>query len=394
MGKVLEKKPTMEPGAAMTACREALALLPEPAAMLDESGMVASVNPAFSELVGCTCEGLAGAPFEDLLDEGPPGPSPLAGGRRVKTGLKAKDGGTVPVDLSVARIDGGALILVRDRTEAVELRRELAAARECLDDFRSGIFRMIKDLDQSERELDEAYGKLQETQAQLIQSVKLNALGELAAGVAHEVGQPLTVVKGLAQNLLRRLPTRGDDREKLELIVEASKKMEAIVSHLRFFTRSSGPEQVPLDVNPVVRDAFLMLAELMHKHGIDVRLDLHPVPTVMGSPTRLEQVIINLATNARDAMPEGGVLTVTTEHRSEGGRSLVSIEVRDTGRGIPADALERVFDPFFTTKPAGKGTGLGLSISSRIIEEHGGTIRVDSREGRGATFRITLPAAE
>ncbi len=253
---------------------------------------------------------------------------------------------------------------------------------------------MPKDLDESEKELKDAYALLKETQAQLLQSSKLTALGELSAGLAHELNQPLTVIKGLSQYLLRSCGKESADHEKLKLIVEASNKMEQVIKHLRIFARSESLAFKPVDVNNLINDVLPMVKELLVSGSIEIVLDLKPVPEVMGSANRLEQVVINIVSNAKDAMPDGGRLTISSFAEDRGKKRFAMLEITDTGCGIPDNVKERIFDPFFTTKEAGKGTGLGLSISYGIIKEHGGEITVKSKAGIGTAFCIAIPATE
>ena len=181
--------------------------------------------------------------------------------------------------------------------------------------------------------------------------------------------------------------------EKVNLISEAARKMEAIVKHLRVFTRVTPPAFEPVDLNSVVRDAFLILKEMLIAHSIDTVIDLAPVPGIAGNQTRLEQVIINLVTNARDAMPDGGVLKVMSLTSERDGKRYAVLTVEDTGTGIPREIIDRIFDPFVTTKEAGKGTGLGLSITAGIVKEHRGYIKVES-DPHGTAFHVFIPALE
>ncbi len=269
---------------------------------------------------------------------------------------------------------------------------ELSRRVSYLEDFRDGVFQMLRDLDESERELEEACAKLKETQKQLIQSTKLNALGELAADLAHEINQPLTVIKGLSHSLLRDSPPHTQEHEKLKLIAESARRMESVIRHLRVFSRVDAEEFSPIDLNSVIRDAFVMVAEVLKSHSIEVRLSLGPLPPVMGSANRLEQVVINLVNNAKDAMEGGGVLDISTQAVDCGGHRLATLAVKDNGCGIPDGVIGKVFDPFYTTKAAGKGTGLGLSISYSIIKEHKGEITVESSPAKGTSFVISIPA--
>ncbi|MBI1910519.1 MAG: hypothetical protein HYS21_00795 [Deltaproteobacteria bacterium] len=272
-------------------------------------------------------------------------------------------------------------------------KKELAKRVKYLEDFREGVFRMLKDLDQGEMELEAAYNKLKETQNQLIQSSKLTVLGELSAGLAHELNQPLTVIMGLSQNILRQTDKKSAQYEKLKLIADASVKMEQVIKHLRIFSRNDCIAFKPVDLKGIIKDSIMILRELLTSRSIELKMKLNPVPVILGSATRLEQVIINLVANAKDAMPSGGTLTISTSSSKTGGISFAKMSIRDTGTGIPAEIKDRIFDPFFTTKEPGKGTGLGLSISYGIIREHSGDITVES-DSSGTVFHIILPARE
>lgn len=270
---------------------------------------------------------------------------------------------------------------------------ELAQRVEYLEDFRSGVFQLLRELDASETELAETCKRLAEAHDQLIHTSKLTALGELAAAMAHELNQPLTVIKGLSQHLLRGAGTRTPEHEKLKLIADASCKMETVIKHLRVFARSDGVKQGTVVLKDVINEALLIVRELLTNRAIEVALDLGPVPNVVGNSGRLEQVIINIAANARDAMPCGGRFKITLKEVVRDGRRFAMMSFEDTGNGIPAHHIPKIFDPFFTTKGPGVGTGLGLSISYGIVREHRGEITVENVLPNGCAFHILLPAA-
>ncbi len=375
---------------------EAIASSPVPAAVLLPDRTIAEPSCGLTRLTGFSRNELLGMPLFSLLEKGRAHPE--AG--RAGSWLLTKDGGRVPVTAYIPegpRIALAAFLpLEGEMALAVELKaaRERLAARErYIEDFRTGVFRMITDLDRSESELKGALERLGETRMQLVQSSKMTALGELAAGLAHEVSQPLTVIKGLSLGTLRSLPQDSPSYEKLHLIAEAARRMESIVRHLRAFTRSEPPAMKPVNLNSVARDSFLMLREMLRSHSIETSIELAEVPSISGDPNRLEQVIINLVTNAKDAMPKGGALKISTGTVDAQGKKYARLTVEDTGEGVPAELIGRIFDPFVTTKEAGKGTGLGLSIAGGIIKEHRGEIKVESERGRGTAFTVTIPSA-
>lgn len=273
------------------------------------------------------------------------------------------------------------------------LNKRLSERVARLESFREGVLQILHELDAQEAELDGAYARLGIAQAHLIQSSKLDTLGELAAGLAHELNQPVTIIKGIAQSLLRGLEADPASIDKVRLIADASSRMELIIRHMNIFTRSAEEEYETCDINAIIRYAFRLSAEALRQRSIKVVLSLSDPPPIKGSPVRLEQVIMNLVMNARDAMPDGGTLGVKTSSLTDGkGQGYALISVSDTGVGITEEDIRLIFDPFFTTKKAGKGTGLGLSISRDIIREHKGDLTAESTPGRGTAFHITLPA--
>jgi signal transduction histidine kinase len=228
---------------------------------------------------------------------------------------------------------------------------------------------------------------------QLQISEKMASLGLLAAGVAHEVNTPLTGISSFTQMLLEGADPLDPRTRLLEKIERQTFRAAKIVNGLLTLSRPGTPggERLPLDVNTVIGDVFSLLEHQFEVGRIKVRRELTSSPAVVqGIEHQMQQVFLNLFLNARDAMPSGGWLTVTT--RLEDGHVLA--DVSDTGSGIPAEQLARIYDPFFTTKAIGRGTGLGLSITYGIVHEHSGTIRCDSAVGQGTRFTLMLPRAD
>ncbi len=242
-------------------------------------------------------------------------------------------------------------------------------------------------------ELGAAYGKLQETQQQLVQSARLATAGELATGVAHEINNPLTAVHGLAQFLIGKLSEEDEQYEPLSQIIRNTDRISRIVHQLRGYTLETTDRSM-VNLNNTVEGALILLQTQLARHEIDLRMDYSPdLPLVHAVPHQLEQVVINLITNARDAITETekpGQITIRTWHQPTD--QQVCLSVSDTGVGIRSEHQKSLFSPFFTTKPPGHGTGLGLSISHRIINEHQGEILVSSEIGVGSTFTIVLPS--
>ncbi|MBI5599072.1 MAG: PAS domain-containing protein [Deltaproteobacteria bacterium] len=371
----------------------------------DPYGVIKKVNRAFLDMLKYSEGDAVGKRFGEICDGQDPHVISMVRRDGSVCGLKrvytSSDGEKIPVTVCASLSNDTIIMMARDEREKASLRDELETTKaeltrrvRHLEEFREGILHMIRNLDRNEKELKDAYNKLKDTQAQLIQSTKLMALGELAAGLAHELNQPLTVIRGITQHIIKRTPDDSQDYEKLVIVESATRKMEKVISHLRTFSRVDEPRLEPIDLNRVIEDAFIMMNELLRKHSVMVEFKPSPLPRIMGNANRLEQVVVNLATNARDAMAGGGFFIISTRCIEENGKKSVRASFADSGSGIPPEIIDRIFEPFFTTKDVDKGTGLGLSISYGIIREHGGTIEVESEYGRGTTFRITIPAME
>jgi PAS domain S-box-containing protein len=225
---------------------------------------------------------------------------------------------------------------------------------------------------------------------QLQLSEKMASIGLLAAGVAHEVNTPLTGISSFTQMLLQNAEPDDPKTKVLEKIERQTFRAAKIVNGLLNLARPAQVEAGPVDVNAVINDVLSLLEHQFKTGRIQVRKEFaDAAPIVQGTEYKLQQVFLNLFLNARDAMPKGGWLTIATTS----GAGSATIEVADTGSGIPEDQLPRIYDPFFSTKAIGKGTGLGLSITYGIVQEHGGTIACESAVGQGTRFTLALPLA-
>lgn len=231
----------------------------------------------------------------------------------------------------------------------------------------------------------------QATERQIGRSEHLVSVGRLAAGVAHEINNPLTGVLGFAE-LLRDNPHLDDQaRQDLEIIIRETKRAREIVRGLLDYARETPSVPTRLNINEVIRECLRLLGKRdAFEHIVLVEDLADHLPPINADKNQLQQVLLNLLLNACEAMPGGGTLLISTQAAD----GKVLIKITDTGCGIKREHLDRIFEPFFTTKPVGKGTGLGLSVSYGIIQQHGGTLDVESEEGKGSTFTITLPAAE
>jgi two-component system, NtrC family, sensor kinase len=250
---------------------------------------------------------------------------------------------------------------------------------------------MTKNIRHSHAELQRTVQTLKATQAQLIQSEKLSAVGEFVAGVAHELNNPLTSVIGFAE-LLKQVDLHPKHRSYLQYIVKSTERCHKIVQGLLSFARQHPPERVLLNVNDMVGSVLEILAYEMRTSNIEIERDFDAkVPRILGDSHQLQQVILNILNNARQAI-EGHCANGRIRIGTEATASHVRIIFEDNGPGISDENVNKIFDPFFTTKPIGKGTGLGLSLCYGIVREHGGAITAHSLPGRGATFVIELPA--
>jgi C4-dicarboxylate-specific signal transduction histidine kinase len=263
-----------------------------------------------------------------------------------------------------------------------------------LEASRKAMIHIMDDLRETTQEMERREQELRDKQEQLIQAGKLATLGELTTGVAHELNNPLNNIGLFVGNVIDYVQMGEVDNERmlgdLEKVVEQVKKATEIITHLRTFGRAAPVSVEPVAVNDVIERALSLTQEQLRLRQIDIEINLcAEAPVVLGNAIQLEQVFINLLTNARDALAEAKQKIITIECTVEGG--LVAIVFRDTGPGIPSGFEQRIFDPFFTTKEVGTGTGLGLSITYGIIKDHGGSVAVENRAGEGACFRIELP---
>jgi two-component system NtrC family sensor kinase len=227
------------------------------------------------------------------------------------------------------------------------------------------------------------------TQQQIGRSEQLASVGRLAAGVAHEINNPLTGVLAFADMLRQKENMDQQDLEDLDLIIRETKRVRDIVRGLLDFARETPSVKKQLNINDLIRETLRLLGKREAFQGIYMVEDLaEDLPLVEFDKNQLQQVLLNLAINACEAMADGGTLLVSTS--SADGK--VVVKVTDTGTGIKREHLDKIFEPFFTTKPVGKGTGLGLSVTYGLVHQHGGTLQVDSEVGKGTTFTVILPA--
>lgn len=325
-------------------------------AVLDETFTIVRANRALGELLGRSPEDLVGQKCWELLH-------PDAEGATCPFEKALRHGQWVTREIT---LPDGRIWLVR-----------------AYPSFKDGVLRRV---------IHTVRDVTQERQAQklLEQTQRLVTLGQMAAGVAHEINNPLNAIVGMAELLLDSLPDEAN-RSLAQTICEQALRIGRITRSLLTFARPCPQELVPIDLNQLVQEVIALVAYRLRSENISVQLQLRdPLPFIMGDPTQLQQVLLNLINNAYDAMAgqRGGRLTIQTD--TDG--TMVILVVDDTGPGIPNGHLPHLFDPFFTTKPVGKGTGLGLAIAYGIITGHGGRIRAENRP-EGARFIVELPIA-
>src|SRR5438067_3153347 len=265
-----------------------------------------------------------------------------------------------------------------------------------LEDSRKAMIHIMGDLRETTAEMQRREQELRDKQEQLVQAGKLATLGELTTGVAHELNNPLNNTSLFVANAMDLIelgmPQKAHILRELRQAMEQVRKATEIITHLRTFGRAAPASREPIALRAVIERALSLVQEQLRLHQIEVTLDLGPQePVIVGNAIQLEQVFINLLTNARDALVEAPRKAIRIS--ASLGRDAVEIAFADSGHGIPSALERRIFDPFFTTKEVGKGTGLGLSITYGIVKDHGGTISVQSSPGEGAAFLIHLPLA-
>jgi len=241
-------------------------------------------------------------------------------------------------------------------------------------------------------ELNERMEAQRSAENRLIQAAKLAAVGEMAAGIAHELNNPLTSVMGFAELALEEIPKGTDTHKDLEMVVRESVRARDVVRRLLDFARQSESTRARASLNEVVEDVVALSRHLIHTNGVELILDLEKnLPWALVDANQMKQVLLNLVHNALQAMPDGGEMEISSASVNRDDREWVMVCVRDSGVGIPELQQARIFEPFFTTKGDQGGTGLGLSVTYGIITDHGGRIEVESQPGNGSKFSVWLP---
>jgi signal transduction histidine kinase len=271
-----------------------------------------------------------------------------------------------------------------------------------LSELAQAFNQMAMDLKEAhEKIVQESEAKL-ELERSLRQSEKLATVGQLASGLAHEIGTPLNIIAGRADLTMRKVGDNKEAKKNLRIIVQQTERITKIIQQLLGFVRKKKPEQRSLDLGPLLESTLDFLDQQIEKQGVRIIKDLDDnLPLVLGDPDQLQQVFLNLMVNAVQAMPKGGELRlvatpqwISKEGLEEGQRQYVEICVKDTGTGMKREVMENIFNPFFTTKANDQGTGLGLTVSHGIIQDHEGWVKVESEVGKGSVFKVYLPAVK
>jgi len=352
----------------------------EPMWVHDLDGNFIIANKASESVTGYTIEEILGMNVKTFLDE-----RSLDIAREVRRKLLENKPLEQPYEQRLIRKNGIAEIMM------------MATSLVTIDGKVVGFQHIARDVTK-EREMQEslsaAYQELKQSQEQLIQAEKLTSLGQLAASIAHEVNNPIAGVLIYTQLLMKKITADTLPKEKaLDYLSKMDSELTRIgrlIRNLMDFARQTNPSLALIHLNEVIDRANSLVAHSADIQHVDVVRDLGPsLPEVMADPDQLQQVLANLMLNAIQAMPEGGTLTLHTSADSEG---KVRIDVQDTGIGISKENMQKLFTPFFTTRKEVKGVGLGLAVAHGIIERHKGRIEVNSEEGKGSTFTISLNA--
>ncbi|MGQ9651226.1 MAG: hybrid sensor histidine kinase/response regulator [Phycisphaerae bacterium] len=390
--------------------------IPEAAFLIDPDGTILEANCEMARRLGLTREQILGRCAFDLI------PPEVAEERRrqvrsvVETGeptrfLDRRDGRIIDNIMSpVFGADGRVARLAVLGLDATDRQKAEDALRLAYDELETRVAQRTADLEEANRKLQEEINERKRAemaaadrhalQEQLLQTQKMEAVGQLTAGLAHDFNNLITVIRGYATQAAASLLPDHEARRALRAILDATQQASGLTRSLQMFSRKMLTERRPLNLRCLVEEAERFIRPTLPASiTLEIVNDAVSPLWVMADASQIHQVLLNLAINARDAMPEGGRLRISvreTAHkhgRRQGDREAL-IAVGDTGIGIAEESLRRIFEPFFTTKPRERNSGLGLAIVQSIVEEHGGRVQVESKLGQGTVFTIFLPLTE
>ncbi|MDP2690184.1 MAG: ATP-binding protein, partial [Deltaproteobacteria bacterium] len=367
-----------------------------------ETDLFSDANPAAMALTGYTAEELKAMKSSDIYPPGKMEEYREAYRRLAREGrgyiheaeVIKKDGSPVPVEIaaSVLELNGRRFIqeIWRDLSERKAFQEVIKKHVEELEDT---VRQRTEELNNSLMALEQAYLKLQDSEQRLIQSAKLISLGEMGAGIAHELNSPLAGILSITEVLLNRVSREDPNYRLLEKMKDAAIRSKYIILDMLTYSRPTKRDFEPMFLNEAVRATLCLFVSEIKTCSIKIEEDFDlQLPKICGNKGQMMEVLLNIIKNARDAMEGSGTIFISTWAQREGANEYAVAEIRDTGPGIPEAVRDKIFDPFFSTKERGGGhnIGLGLSISQSIIKEHSGRIEVESSPA-GAVFRIFAP---
>lgn len=373
-----------------------------------ETGRYMDCNPAALTLTGYLRGELVGMTPSDIYQPRSLDEYDMALKRWVHDGkgylydaeVRRKDGASVPVEVAASVLEiGGKRYMQEIWRDTSERKAYEEMSRKYILELEKTVDERTADLNRSLKDLEDAYGKLKDSEKKLIESAKLVSLGEMGAGIAHELNSPLAGILSIAEVLLGRVP--GDDRNHmlLEKIKDAAVRSKYIILDMLAYARPFKGELSPFFLNETIKATLTLFVSEIKTGSIEIIEDFDPeLPKIYGNKGQIMEALLNIIKNARDAMKEGGRIYISTGTEKAGERTYAFAEIKDTGPGIPDEIMDRIFDPFFSTKEKGGGLniGLGLSIADSIVKGHGGKIKVEGKGGPGfgAVLRVLLPVHE